>query len=77
MANEYKSIYLKDMIPLIDAVTLDCMMTPALTMKKLDGTVASLTEMSHYNTLVSMHNKGVREMGRRLKEKLLEDDQDE
>ena len=65
------------MIPLIDAVTLDCMMTPSFAMKKLDGTVASLTEMSHYNTLVSMHNEGVREMGRRLKEKLLEDDQDE
>ena len=44
MANEYKSLYLKNMIPLIDAVTLDCMMTPAFTMKKQDGTVASLTD---------------------------------
>lgn len=78
MADEYKSFYLKDLIPIINAAVLECMMTPSFgNMKKIDGTGMSLAEISAYNSLISIHNEGARELAGRLKEKLTEGDEDD
>lgn len=77
MANEYKSLYLKDVLNKIDAVAMEAMMTPMFAIsKKLDGTVMTLSEISAYNSLVSAHNEGIHEMAAQMKVKLAEDDDD-
>ena len=78
MDNDYKSYYLKDLIPIINDVALDCMMTPLFGIKmcKSDGTSMTLAEFSNHNSLVSIHNEGVKELASRLKDRLL-DEEDE
>ena len=77
MANEYKSLYLKDVLNRIDAVAMDAMMTPMFAMcKKQDGTIMTLSEISAYNSLVSAHNEGIHEMAAQMKAKLAEDEDD-
>ena len=77
MANEYKSIYLKDLIPIIDNVAVENMMQPVFSGKKFDGTIMSLAEISNQNSLVAMHNEGIREMTLMLKNRLMKEDDDD
>ena len=78
MADDYKSFHLKDLIPIINAAVLDCMMTPSFgNMKKIDGTGMTLAEISAYNSLISVHNEGARELADRLKDALTKEDEDD
>ena len=70
MANQYKSFYLSDIVSVIDRVAVDIMMVPVFSEKKPDGTLATLTEISNHNSLIAMHNEGVREMAKMLKDEL-------
>ncbi len=72
MANSFKSFYLEDIEKIINRVALANMMTPAIVMK-MGGEQLTLTELSSHNSLVAMHNEGVREMADRLIEALRED----
>ena len=76
MANDYKSIYLKELLPVIDKVAVDAMMTPCVVMK-MNGESMTLAEISNHNSLVAMHNEGVRELANRLKDKLTEEESDD
>ena len=76
MANEYKSLYLKDVLHVIDHVAVESMMTPAIVMK-VNGENMTLAELSAHNSLVAMHNEGVRELANRLKDKLTEEESDD
>ena len=77
MADDYKSYYLKDLIPIIDRVAVDIMMVPMFSEKKPDGTLATLAEVSNHNSLIAMHNEGVREMAKMLKIALVDGDTDD
>ena len=72
MANSFKSFYLEDIEKIVNRVALANMMTPASVMK-LGGEQLTQTELSSHNSLVAMHNEGVREMADRLIEALRED----
>lgn len=74
MANEYKSFYLKDVEDIIDRVAVDIMMVPVFSEKKSDGTLATLSEISAHNSLIAMHNEGIREMAKMLKDALRGDE---
>lgn len=76
MANDYKSIYLKELLPIIDKVAVDAMMTPCVVMK-MNGESMTLAEISNHNSLIAMHNEGIREMALRLKEELMKEDDDD
>lgn len=76
MANQYKSFYLHDLLDLIDHVAVDIMMVPCFS-GKFNGETMTLAEISNHNSLIAMHNEGVRELARMLKEKLSEDETDE
>ena len=81
MANEYKSFYLKDVVDLINATLPECMMTPlfgSTGTRKTDGTPMTLAEIANYNSAISLHNEGARELAERLKDRLQrEDDPDD
>ena len=73
MKSPYTQITLQDALHIIDNVALDAMMTPAIVMK-MNGEPMTLAELSAHNSLIAMHNEGVREMANRLKDKLAEDE---
>ena len=78
MANsKYTKIQIQDLLPIIDDVAVDIMMVPCFSEKKMDGTFATLAEVSAHNSLIAMHNEGIREMARMLKARLMEGDGDE
>lgn len=77
MSNGYTSIILKDLVPLIEEVALDAMMTPGFEGLKIHGEKMTMAELSHHNSLVAMHNEGVREMALILVRKLTEEDGDD
>lgn len=74
MNNPYKSYNLKDLVPIIDRVAMDNMLTPAFAQKKPDGMVATLAEVSNHNSLAAMFNDGIRTMALRLEEELDDDE---
>ena len=76
MASEYRQIYIKDLIPIIEDMAIEIMMTPSFSGLKADKTDMTLAEISAHNSLVSMHNEGVREMARMLIEALTKEDDD-
>lgn len=66
MSNDYKSWYLKDLIPIIEHVALDLMGDPIVNGKKADGTMMTLSEIANQNSLIAMHSAGIREMASTL-----------
>ena len=66
MSNDYKSWYLKDLIPIIEHVALDLMGDPIVDGKKSDGTAMTLTEIASRNSLIAMNNEGIRQMAETL-----------
>jgi hypothetical protein len=67
MSNAYKSFYLADLMAMIDRVAMYAMLTPTLEHKKPDGTVATLSELANYNSLVAINNEGIRDYVSQLK----------
>ena len=74
MASEYRQIYSKDLIPIIEDMAIEIMMTPSFSGLKADKTDMTLAEISAHNSLVAMHNEGIREMALMLKHRLLKGD---
>ena len=70
MADDYKSFYLKDLIPMIEHAALDLMGAPIIAGKKADGTLMNLTEVAQQNSLTAMENSGIRMLARALIEEL-------
>jgi len=62
MASEYKSWYLKDLIPIIEHTALDIMTDPIASGRKRDGSAMTIAEISNQNSMIAMRNAGVREM---------------
>lgn len=75
MSNAYKSLYLSDLLAKIDEVAMRAMLTPTLEHKKPDGTVATLSELANYNSLVAINNEGIRDYVSQLKAELLKEDE--
>ena len=72
--DDYKTIYMKDLIPIIDRVAVNCMMIPlsAETRSSLD-----LDRVSRINNDIAWNNEGVRDMANSLKLALLGEDEDD
>ena len=71
MDNDYKSFYLKDLISLIDRVAIETMMPPHV------AAGANASGMwTENNACVAIFNEGVRNMVIRLREVLLEEEDD-
>ena len=66
MASEYKSFYLKDLIPIIEHAALDLMSQPIMNAKKQDGSYMSLGEIANQNSLIAMENSGIKLMATTL-----------
>jgi hypothetical protein len=66
MANEYKTFYLKNLIPIIEHTALDLMGDPIIGGVKSDKTVKTMAEVSYENCLIANHNAGIAEMARQL-----------
>lgn len=71
--DDYKTIYLKELLPLIDKVAIDCMMCPKLVLD-YSGSGYNMAYIIRYNSDVAHNNEGVCEMARQLKEELLKND---
>ena len=68
----------EELAALINRVAMRCMMTPAtIAQKKLNGEMMTIPEMNAYNSAVSLHNEGVKEMAERLKDALKVSDPDD
>lgn len=73
--DNFKMFYLKDLLPLIDNVAIDCMMIP---LSADSESAAELDKVSRINNDIAWNNEGVRDLATRLKQALLgEDDPDE
>ena len=68
----------EELSALINRVAMRCMMTPAIiAQKKLNGETMNFAEMNAYNSAISLHNEGVKEMAERLKDALKVSDPDD
>ena len=65
-----KVYYASDFLPIIDKAALDCMMSPVMDGKKVDGTQMNLSELASRNSMTAWHNDGVRELRQILFEEL-------
>lgn len=74
MLREYNQISMKKVLETIDNVVVENLMSPMFSGKKQDGTIMNLSEVAAFNSLVAMHNEGVREMALMLKNRLLQED---
>lgn len=70
--DDYKTIYLKELLPLIDKVAIDCMMCPMMVGQDEKSKYADM--VSRYNSDAAWNNEGVCELARRLKEELLKNE---
>ena len=59
------------LMELIDREALDILMVPAFSVKKPNGEMSTITEVAAHNSLISMHNEGVRELAKILKADLV------
>ena len=73
MIDKYKSLYVTDLVQMIEHAALDLMEEPIIMAKKTDGTYMTLTEVSHQNSLNAMFNAGVRMLAKALIEQLTVD----
>ena len=69
MASDY--IYMKDLFPIIDQVAVENMAQPVFGGKKTDGTEMTMAEIANRNSLIALHNEGIREMTLMLKDRLI------
>ena len=69
MANEYKAFYLKDLLPMIDKVAMECMQLPIA--EDREGMSPELIAKMNHDIL--WNNEGVRDLAWNLKEALQDD----
>lgn len=74
MMDPYKSIYAKDLIPMIEHKALELMEEPIIQGKKSDGMALTLAEISHQNSLYAMFNSGLRMLATELINALQEEE---
>ncbi len=77
MADEYKTFYLKDLVPIIEHCALDLMGSPIVSGKKADGTIMNLSEISNQNSMIAMENSGIKLLAQTLIDELKGDDADD
>ena len=64
MANDYKSFYLKDIIPIIDRCAMQCFVSPQKTL--VGNQVSTVESLSILNDRIAQHNEGIRAMADHL-----------
>ena len=70
--NEYKSLYLKDVLVTIDRVAIETMLSPCLAGDPEQTPV----DLAAYNNAVAHNNEGIRDFVDQLRTALMEDDHD-
>ena len=70
MADDYRSFYLKDLIPIIVHTALDLMSQPILNAKKHDGTYMTMAEVANQNSMIAMENSGIKLLANALIDQL-------
>lgn len=70
MADDYKSFYLKDLIPIIEHAALYLLNEPIFGGKKADGTLMNAVEVAQQNSMTAVYNSGIRLLARVLIEQL-------
>ena len=69
------SIDIDELIPMIDRVALEVMMTPIQEGKNSEGKLMTLAEIANYNSLIALNNEGVRDLAKALKYELTKEDE--
>lgn len=72
MENEYKSFYLKELIPMIDRAALFCQKQPNMMAAHHEDTTLVLVQ----NTMVAAYNRGIMKLWDTLRKELSEGDND-
>ena len=72
--HKYRSFNVEELVRIIEHCALDLMGDPIISDKKSDGTYMTLTEVSHHNSMVAMHNDGIRLLAQTLIDELDSDD---
>lgn len=80
--DEYKPIYLKELLSLIDNTAVDTMMCPMGVADYKSNGFESVENVARMNSDIAWHNEGVRDMASRLKAGLIgellgEDEEDD
>ena len=70
MADDYKTYYLKDLIPIIEHTALDLMSQPVLNAKKHDGTYMTMAEVANQTSMIAMENSGIKLLANALIDQL-------
>jgi hypothetical protein len=70
--NEYKSLYLRDLLGTIDRVAIETMLTPCMA----GDPEQTPEELAAYNNMVASNNEGIRDFVNQLRTTLMEDDHD-
>ena len=68
--NEYKSLYVKDVLGIIDRVAMETMLTPRL--GRDDAQTPE--DLAAFNNMVAHNNEGIRDFVNQLRAALMEDD---
>ena len=75
MEDDYKSYYLKDLLPLIDRAAMEAMMCPIFNQKA--SHCETQQEATIYNSMVAANNEGVRELASVLRRVLIGGESDD
>ena len=70
MMDPYKSMYAKDLVPMIEHKVLELMEEPIIQGKKSDGMAMTMAEISFQNSLYAMFNSGLRMLATDLIEEI-------
>ena len=74
--SRYTSYTAEELKSIIEHAALEMMMTPVVQGKKTDGTVMTLTEISHQNSMYSMYNDGIKTLTQTLIDQLTGEGED-
>ena len=75
--SKYTSYTVQELIPIIQGAALDLMGEPITGGKKQDGTMMTMAEVSHQNSLTAMNNAGIRLLAQTLIDQLTGDGEEE
>lgn len=68
--NEYKSLYLRDVLATIDRVAIDSMLCPCMA----GDPEQTPADLANYNNAVAHNNEGIRDFVGQLRNALMEDE---
>ena len=68
--NEYKSLYLRDVLGTIDRVAMETMLCPCMA----GDPEQTPADLAAYNNMVASNNEGIRDLVEHLRRALMEDD---